>query len=183
MARPSRPPGFDMTYRPMAEFFGPPWAKRLPSLLHSAVAVMFVLAVFLAQRGLLGSASYNYLFRQRHLLDPYLAVGAFALSAVMYVTRDSMSGVQIRPNWLEYREILSAIWPRVRRYRWAQIEGIFFEESGSISIDLWDGRREFLPKVSQPEGLRRVLCHIAKARAIPLSGAIPEEEDEEASGA
>lgn len=181
MARPSRPPGFDMTYRPMAEFFGPPWTTRLPSLAHGGVAVLVVLAVFLAERGVLGSAAYDYLFRQRHLIDPYLAAGAFALSAVMYIARDAMRGVQIKPNWLEYREILSVVWPRVRRYRWAQIEGIVFEESGSISLDLWDGHREFLPKVGQPEGLRRVLFHVAKARAIPVSGSMPDEEYEEAA--
>ncbi len=182
MARPSRPPGFDMTYRPMAEFFGPPWSLRIVSMVHAALALAAVLTVFLAERGLLGTGLFHYLFRQRHLIDPYVAAGAFGLSAVLSIMRDSMRGVQIRPNWIEYRELLSAVWPRVRRYRWAQIEGITFEESGSIGVDLWDGRREFLPVVSEPDGLRRTLCHVARARAIPLSGVVLDEEyDEEAA--
>jgi hypothetical protein len=179
MARPSRPPGFDMTYRPMAEFFGPPWPMRLPSMAHGGLALLAVLLVFLAQRGILGGGAHHYLFRQRHLIDPYLAVGAFGLSAVLSMVRDSMRGVQIRPNWIEYRELLSAVWPRVRRYRWAQIEGICFEEGGAICVDLWDGRREFLPQVGQPESLRRTLSHVARARAIPLSGQLLEDLFEE----
>ncbi len=159
-----------MTYRPLAEFFGPPWAMRLPSLIHGTLAVLVVILVFLAQQGSLGGGAYHYLFRERHLIDPYMAAGAFGLSAVLSIVRDSMRGVQIRPNWIEYRELLSSVWPRVRRYRWAQIEGICFEAGGGIGVDLWDGRREFLPTVSQPEGLRRTLAHVAHARAIPLMG-------------
>ncbi|HXS16483.1 MAG TPA: hypothetical protein VN764_04825, partial [Polyangiaceae bacterium] len=72
MARPSRPPGFDMTYRPMAEFFGPPWAMRAPALAHGALAVVVISVVFLAERGTLGDGLYHYLFQQRHLIDPYV---------------------------------------------------------------------------------------------------------------
>lgn len=179
MARLSRPPGFDMTYRPMAEFFGPPWTMRAPALAHGALSVIVISVVFLAQRGLLGDGLYHYLFRERHLIDPYVAAGAFAVSAVLSIVRDSMRGVQIQPNWIEYRELLSAMWPRVRRYRWAQIEGITFDEAGTVSVELWDGRRELLPTVGEPDGLRRVLVHVARARAIPVTGLIHEDESEE----
>lgn len=172
-----------MTYRPMAEFFGPPWGMRLPGLVHGGLSLVVFCIVFLAERGVLGGGIHHYLFRERHLVDPYVAAGAFALSAVLSMVRDSMRGVQVQPNWIEYRELLSAMWPRVRRYRWAQIEGIHFDQSGSISMDLWDGRRELLPKVGQPDGLRRVLSHVAHARAIPVHGDVPDEEFEEEEAA
>ena len=152
---------------------------RLFSLGHGGLSLVVLLLVFLAQKGILGGGAFHYLFRQRHLIDPYVAASAFALSAVLSIARDSMRGVQIRPNWIEYRELLSSMWPRIRRYRWAQIEGITFEESGAISVDLWDGRRELLPSVSEPEGLRRTLCHVARARAIPLHGRLVDEVYEE----
>jgi len=163
----------------MAEFFGPPWAMRAPALAHGALAVVVISVVFLAERGTLGDGLYHYLFQQRHLIDPYVAAGAFAVSAVLSILRDSMRGVQIQPNWIEYRELLSAMWPRVRRYRWAQIEGITFDESGTASLDLWDGRRELLPAVGDPDGLRRVLIHVARARAIPVTGVTLDDESEE----
>jgi len=60
----------------------------------------------------------------------------------------------------------------VKRFRWAQIDQITFEASGNISVDLWDGRREFLPKVEDRTGLGRTLERVALARAIPLTGAM-----------
>ena len=49
MARPSRPPGFDMTYRPTESTFGPPFAARIPSLLYMALALAGVAAVVIAE--------------------------------------------------------------------------------------------------------------------------------------
>lgn len=170
-----------MTYRPSEEFFGPPWSARLVSLVHAGVAVGVVAYVFLTSRGLTTDGAFHYLFRERHLIDPYAAAGLFALSAVMNLLRDSMRGVQIRPGWIEYRELISAVWPRVRRYRWAQIEGIGFETSGSVSVDLWDGRREFLPPVRDEVGLKRVMAFVARARAIPISGEDPTDDLDEAA--
>lgn len=143
---------------------------RIPGLLHLGIAVGVVLLVVAVGQGAGTRGMYNYIFQQKHLIDPYLAAGLFALSSVLSLLRDAMRGVQIRRNWLEYRELISAMWPRVRRYRWAQIEGVNFEESGNVTIDLWDGRREILPPVSDRQGLRVVLGRVAKARAIPVRG-------------
>jgi hypothetical protein len=159
-----------MTYRPSEEFFGPPLTLRLPGLIHLTLGLLVVLTVFLVERGSRDGSLYRYLFRDRHLIDPYLAAGAFMLSAVLSMFRDGMRGVQIRKNWIEYRELISLLWPRVRRYRWAQIEGVTFEPSGNISLDLWDGTREFLPPVGNADGLRTVLERLAMARAIPVRG-------------
>ena len=58
MARPSRPPGFDMTYRPTESTFGPPFAARIPSLLYLAVALAAVVTVVVAER----SSSNSWLY-------------------------------------------------------------------------------------------------------------------------
>jgi hypothetical protein len=159
-----------MTYRPTEEFFGPPLVVRLPAFIHAGLAVVVIGVVFAVERGDTESSLYHYMFRQRHLIDTHSAAGLFALSAVFSILRDSMRGVKIRANWIEYRELVSAVWPRVRRYRWAQIDVVIFEESGNISVDLWDGRREILPPVRAMAELRRALERLATARAIPVRG-------------
>lgn len=159
-----------MTYRPAEEFFGPPLKVRLPAFIHAFVAACVVGLVFVVERGPRDSSLYMYMFQQKHMVDTHVAAGAFALSAVFSILRDGMRGVKIRANWMEYRELVSAVWPRVRRYRWAQIDRIIFEKSGSISVDLWDGRREILPQVGDPDALRGVLERLAGARAIPVTG-------------
>ena len=165
-----------MTYRPVEEFFGPPLSVRLPAFIHAGVAVCVVALVLIVERGSRDSSLYHYMFRQAHYVDTHLAAGLFALSSVMSMMRDSMRGVRIRPNFLEYREIVNAVWPRVRKYRWAQIDRVIFEESGSISLDLWDGRREILPLVSNTNELRAVLERLALARAIPVIGGVGWDE-------
>jgi hypothetical protein len=92
-----------------------------------------------------------------------------------------MRGVRVRPDWIEYRDLIGSLWPKVKKYRWAQIDQISFEASGSVLVDLWDGSRELLPDVSDREGLARLLERLARARAIPMSGArgLDDLEDEE----
>jgi hypothetical protein len=170
MARPSRPPGFDMTYRPKEEFFGPPLWARVPSFLHAAVALGVVILVVVVEKRP-GSALYAYMFRQEHLIDAHMLAIAFAVSGTASLIRSGMRGVRVRPDWVEYRDVISSLWPRVKKFRWAQIDQITFEPSGSISVNLWDGRREFLPKVEDRSRLGRTLERVALARAIPLSGA------------
>jgi hypothetical protein len=44
------------------------------------------------------------------------------------------------------------------------------DAGAAIALDLWDGRREFLPKVSGRDELALMLEKVAKARAIPITG-------------
>lgn len=159
-----------MTYRPVEEFFGPPISVRMPAFIHGGVAIVVLALVFIVERGAQDSALYHYMFRQKHLIDTHLAAALFALSSLLSMMRDGMRGVRIRPNFVEYRELLNAVWPRVRRYRWAQIDRVIFEQSGAISVDLWDGRREILPPVRDVTELRAALERLALARAIPVEG-------------
>jgi len=168
-----------MTYRPTEEFFGPPLSARLLGFIHGGLAVGLLAFVFVVEYTMLGSPAHKYMFEDKHLIDTHLAAGAFALSSIFTMLRDGMRGVKIRSGWIEYREMVTMMWPRVRRYRWAQIEGITFETSGSVSLDLWNGTREFLPKVRTTDPLKRVLERLGAARAIPVKGGEPVEEFDE----
>lgn len=171
-----------MTYRPSDEFFGPPFAQRIFAFVHASLAALLIVYVYSVARGAPDSPAYHYMFVKKHAMNTETAAGFFALSSVFSMIRDSMRGVKIRANWLEYRDLVSSFWPKVRRYRWAQINQINFEKSGSISLDVWDGTREFLPTVRETERLRVALERLAGARAIPVRGGRGVDELDEVEG-
>lgn len=158
-----------MTYRPSEEFFGPPWPQRLPSLLHLLAAVGVVILVVIVQNGPRNTALYGYMFREAHLLDAQVVAGTFMLSAVTSVLRSGMRGVRVRSDWVEYRDLISSLIPKVRRIRWAQIDRLVLGET-LITLELWDGTHDSLPRVRDNSALARVLERVATSRAIPVSG-------------
>ncbi len=161
-----------MTYRPTGSVFGPPWIVRLPSALYvvGALAVVsFVVAGEMAP-----SNTWLRVFvvdRDVHrVVGVRLFAGLICLSALASLLRSGMRGVRVRPDGVEFRDILSLGMPRVRRFRWAQIDRVVLDLPGSIALDLWDGTRAFLPRVGDREGLALVLETVATARAIPVRG-------------
>jgi hypothetical protein len=184
MARVSRPPGFDMVYRPKAsETFGPPASTYIPSLVYLIIAVALGTLVGVAQVS--ASSPSSTLFR--YITDPNRPFGAKSLAVVVFVSalasllRARMRGVVVHPDGLETRDVVVAGWPKVRRFAWAQIDRIVLDGGQSIGLDLWDGRREWLPKVGERARLAHALERVASARAIPVSGGSgvfdPPEED------
>jgi hypothetical protein len=159
-----------MTYRPREEAFGPPLLQRIPSFLHAAFGVAVVATVFFVERGPHSGQLYEYMFMRQHIIDARTLSIVVAVSSLASVLRTSMRGVKIRSDSVEFRDVVSSVWPRVRRYRWAQIDRISIEQGRSIVLELWDGTYQALPKVSDHEGLARALERLALARAIPLSG-------------
>ncbi len=158
-----------MTYRPREEVFGPPLLQRLPSFLHAALGAAVVLTVVLVERGPHSGQLYEYMFMRQHIIDARTLAIVVAVSSVASLLRTGMRGVKVRNDSVEFRDVVSSVWPRVRRYRWAQIDRISIE-SRIIVLELWDGTYQPLPRVSDHEGLARVLERLALARAIPLSG-------------
>jgi hypothetical protein len=173
MARVSRPPGFDMTYKPVkTQTFGPPALSHLPSLIYLTLALALVAVVMIGSVSSSGSWLFRYIVEedsQRLLGARTLAVIVFA-SAVASVAKTRMRGVIVHPEGLETRDMLGVGWPRVRRYAWPQIDKIVLDAGQTIAVDLWDGRREWLPRVGARDQLAAVLERIALARAIPISG-------------
>jgi hypothetical protein len=174
MARISRPPGFDMTYRPKQSVaFGPPLRSRVLSMAYLGVAIGLVVFVIVGSLSASGTWMFHYVVEQ----DDSRILGARALAAIVLVSavasviRSRMRGVVVHPEGLETRDILGLGWPRVRRYAWPQIDKIVLDAGGSIVLLLWDGTREILPDVRARTDLADMLERVARARAIPVTGA------------
>jgi hypothetical protein len=170
-----------MTYRPAESFFGPPLIMRVPSILYALIALLVVALVASAEMGPPGSALRAYMIERPHPISARAFAIMIVIGAVASILRAGMRGVRIRGDALEYRDVVSWAWPRVRRYKWAQIDRITLS-SDMISLDLWDGTQQELPPVSDARGLSRVLEKVAAARAIPISGGqgldeIPESDE------
>lgn len=171
MARVSRPPGFDMTYRPEESVFGPPLLAKLPSFVYLAAAVAVWVVVLLGEQSASGTWLFHYVVEED--VGRVITIRTFAiiltLSSLATVVRAGMRGVRIYPDGVEARDVLNVIVPKLRRYRWPQIERILLD-GGLIAFDLWDGSRAYLPEVSERGALAAALEHIAAARAIPVRG-------------
>ena len=181
MARISRPPGFDMTYKPTRRVsFGPPLGERWASLLYLGFAVVVSGVIAYGQMAPSGSSLFHYVVEgDRHrIISSTVCATILILSAVAAFAREQMRGVVVHPDGVELRDLLAFGLPRVRRYAWSQIDRMFVPPGGrpaeaehrSIRFDLWDGSRTFLPHVRNEEELGVLLERVALARAIPFEG-------------
>lgn len=170
--RPSRPPGFDMTYRPEEIAFGPPLRARIPSLLYLALAIGVGALVLIGENSGVNSSLFRFVVED----DPRRVLGIRTLAVVLFVgslasiARAGMRGIRIYADGVETRDVEYLIVPRVRRHRWAQIERMVLDLKTTVALDLWDGSRAFLPPVSDHQRLVSTLEHVAAARAIPVRG-------------
>ena len=182
MARVSRPPGFDMTYRPAGSVsFGPPIRERWATLLYVAVAVVICGVILYGQNAPSNSWIFHYVVewdRSRFISSSVCAI-VLGISAAAALAREGMRGVVVHPDGIETRELLSLGWPRVQRFQWQQIDRMVLPpakpEPGrprktAIRVDLWDGSRTRLPAVGNWLDLAVTLEKVALARAIPVEG-------------
>ncbi|HEX2732038.1 MAG TPA: hypothetical protein VHM70_10540 [Polyangiaceae bacterium] len=161
-----------MTYQPEECVFGPPWSARLPSLLYLALALAVGAVVLLGESSSSNSKLFDFVVVQDQHRMMSMRTLAFVLltGAVASVARAGMRGVRVYPDGVEAREIRNLVIPRVKRYRWPQMERIILDAKSSVALDLWDGRCEFLPQVSNRSKLEATLERVAAARAIPVRG-------------
>ena len=171
VSRASRPPGFDMTYRPREAVYSIPWAERIPSLLYLATAVVAVVLVLVGEHSPADSWLFNYVVVQDHvrLISSRTFAVVLSLGAIASVLRGNMRGVRIFGDGVEAREVTQLFFPRVRRYRWPQMARIVLDQP-RFSVELWDGQRAILPAVEDREGLAAELERVAAARDIPVQG-------------
>jgi hypothetical protein len=170
--RPSRPPGFDMTYRPEECVFGPRWVSRIPSLVFLAAALIVGGIVLIGEN----SDPTSYLFR--HVVTEDINRGmsmrtfavVLAVGAISSLLSSGMRGVRVYSEGVETREVSNLFWPKVRRYSWPQMECIVLDMKSRVALDLWDGSRAFLPAVANHDKLSSTLERVAMARAIPVRG-------------
>lgn len=175
-----------MTYRPAETVFGPPFAVRVPSLVYLVIAFGVAGVVLAGELSPAGSWLYYYVVEKdiNRLVSSRALAIVLVLSALSAVLRASMRGVRIRGDGIEFRDIVSFVMPRIKRYKWAQIDRIVLDQP-TIAVDLWDGTRAFLPKVNDQPALSAALEKVAHARAIPVRGGrgldeLPESGDFEA---
>ncbi|MBN2195053.1 MAG: hypothetical protein JW751_19710 [Polyangiaceae bacterium] len=173
-----------MTYRPTEEAFGPPFLVWIPSILYVLLAATAIVLVAMGQASPHGSTLHRYVVEQnavRFISAQSFAV-ILAISAVASVLRTGMRGVRLRGEGVEYRDVVSMLWPQVKRYRWAQIDRLLLDQPGIVVLELWDGSRVMLPSVWNHDRLLVALEKVALARAIPVQGArgvdeIPDPEE------
>ncbi|HEY3595673.1 MAG TPA: PH domain-containing protein [Polyangiaceae bacterium] len=174
MSRLSRPPGFEMTYRPQSsQAFGPPFVARVPSLVYLALALSLVAVVLIGSWSSHDSLLFRYVVEAdaQRLVSARILAAIVLVSALASVLRARMRGVIVHPDGLEARDVLGFVgWPRVRRFAWPQIDRIVLNSGRLIGVDLWDGRRVWLPAVGKRDELAQTLERVAMARAIPVSG-------------
>lgn len=187
MARISRPPGFDMTYKPARRAaFGPPMGVRAPSYVALLVTGILALCAWWAPNTQPGSFLFTHVVEgDRTRLVPALVIALVLCgSALAAVLRTEMRGVIVTPEGVVVRDLLPGGLPRVRRYAWSQIDRLRIPRFASdgrhdgtiagapkkIRIDLWDGSQTFVPDVARPKDLSLILERVALARAIPIEG-------------
>jgi len=179
MARPSRPPGFDMTYRPERRIsFGPPLRQRLASFAYLAFAVAVCGVIVYGQRAPSSSRLFHYVVEgdRGRIIPSSVCAIILICSALAGVLREQMRGVILHPEGIDVRELLSLGWPRVRRFHWSQIDRVCVPSAQgaaapmTIRLDLWDGTRTWLPDVARANELGMMLERVALARAIPIEG-------------
>ena len=168
-----------MTYRPQESVFGPPFAARVPSVVYLLAALGIAGLVLLGQASTSGTWLFHYVVEEdvRRVMSIRTFAAILVVSSLASVARAGMRGVRIYSDGVESRDVLNFIVPKLRRYRWPQIERIVLEGSTQIALDLWDGSRTYLPRVSDRAALAAALEHVAAARAIPVKGGVLAEED------
>lgn len=174
-----------MTYQPEEQSFGPPWLSRLPSLVYLAAALAVGAVLLIGESSSSNSQLFDFVVaqdRQRTMGMRTFAI-VLMIGSVASVLRAGMRGVRIVPGGVEARDIRNWFIPYVRRYTWPQLEKIILDTSPSVAVDLWDGRREYLPQVNDQAGLEATLERVALARAIPISGGSAFENWEDTQGA
>ncbi len=172
VARPSRPPGFDMTYRPAEAAFPPPWRARLPSLIYLMVALAIGAVVLAAEMSSSNSKLYVWVIENNstRIISPSTFSLLLLGSAVAMFLREGMRGVRVLGDGIEYRDVVSLVIPKRRKLRWPQMDRIILDQPSAVAIDLWDGTRAFLPPVNDRGKLSATLERVALARAIPVRG-------------
>jgi hypothetical protein len=152
---------FEMAYSPSAEdrfAFGPPVWQRLPSLIFLGFAGVLALATIVARNGPSNTVLYHFIVVENR--TPLVIV--IVLAAVATFVRSGLRGVVVTADGVETRS-LSLGFPRVRRFRWAQIDRVILDER-AVLFELWNGTYERLPAVAEAEKMVDLLGRIAVAR-------------------
>ena len=91
------------------------------------------------------------------------ALGEMSSAQVIDVVKNSgLRGVIITREGVETRSLAMGF-PRVRKFRWAQIDRVILDKD-AVLFELWNGTYERLPKVRDGEKLVDLLGRVAVGR-------------------
>lgn len=139
--------------------FGPPIWQRLPSLLFLGFAGAIGFAALLAHYA---SSSNTALYRFIVTENRTPLVFVIVLAAIATFIRSGLRGVIVTREGVETRTLAMGI-PRVRKFRWAQIDRVILDKD-AVLFELWNGTYERLPKVREGEKLVDILGRVAVGR-------------------
>lgn len=173
-----------MTYRPdKRQTFGPPLRERALTIGYVVIAALVVGLIIYGQNAPSNSIFFKYVVEgDRHrVVSSSVCAIILGVSASAAFLREQMRGVIVHPDGIELRELLTFGLPKVRRLTWTQIDRVSVPPAdprtlamkpggANIRLDLWDGSREWLPKVANMTALSLLLERVALARAIPVEG-------------
>ncbi|MCL2824648.1 MAG: hypothetical protein FWD57_11705 [Polyangiaceae bacterium] len=172
MSRESRPPGFDMSYRPKARrSFGPPMVSWIFPTVYLVFAMAFVGIVISTDLNVSSGWIYRYFVEgdDRRIIGVHTIAVFVMIGGIASMLRTKMRGVVIYGDGIGFRDVGNWGWPTVRNYGWAEIDSVRFE-SAAIALRLWDGTTQWLPVVADFDGMRRAIELVSVARGIPVDG-------------
>lgn len=152
---------FEMAYNPNPDdrfVFGPPIWQRLPSLLFLGFAGVVATAALIAHNGATNTALYRFIVAENRTPLVFVIV----LAAIATFVRAGLRGVIVTSDGVETRS-LSMGFPRVKRYRWAQIDRVVLDKE-DVLFELWNGQYERLPKVNKADEMVNLLERVAIGR-------------------
>ncbi len=152
---------FEMAYNPNPNerfVFGPPIWQRLPSLMFLGFGAVVGVAALLAHSGSSNTALYRFIVAENR--TPLVIV--IVVAAIATFIRSGLRGVIVTREGVESRT-LSLGFPRVRKFRWAQIDRVVLDKE-EVLFELWNGTYERLPRVREGEKMVDLLERVALGR-------------------
>jgi hypothetical protein len=138
--------------------------ERLPALIFLGFTGTLALTMFVAEHTSSNSSLFAWAATHPNALPASLIAMLCALGVVV---RDMLTGVIVTRDALEMRSVYMTV-PRVKRYRWAQIDRLVVDDE-AVMLELWNGTYEKLPRVRDGKGLASLLARIAAARGRPVT--------------
>ena len=139
--------------------FGPPLMERMPALIFLGFTGTLAVTMFVAEHASSNSSLFAWAATHPNALPAALVAMLCALGVVV---RDMLTGVIVTRDALEMRSVYMTV-PRVKRYRWAQIDRLVVDDE-AVMLELWNGTYEKLPRVRDGKGMAQLLERIATAR-------------------
>jgi len=158
---------FEMAFdpRPAERFkFGSPLMERAPAMVFLGFTATLVITMWIAEHASSNSSLFRWAAEHPNAFPCALIATICAFGVVV---RDALAGVIITRDSLETRTVYMSV-PRVKRYRWAQIDRLVLDDE-DVMLELWNGTYEKLPRVRDGKGLATLLEKVAAARGRPVT--------------